>query len=98
MRPKQNTHLVHISVLNNSIHAMPNSKHTSTWFLPHRETPRFSVRSAMTIIVLFGGVYGAHGQDSAGKEVVQNLDKNPILLPTEPPRPKFLISAQVDYS
>jgi hypothetical protein len=52
----------------------------------------------MTIIVLFGGTPGAHGQDSAGKAEVQNLEKNPVLLPTEPPRPKYVISTQVDYS
>src|SRR6202022_3287714 len=70
----------------------------STWFWHYRKTPQISVRSAMTIIVLFGGTPAAHGQDSAGKEEVQNLERNPVLLPTEPPRPKYVLSTQVDYS
>jgi hypothetical protein len=50
-----------------------------------------------TIIVLFSGVPGAHGQESSGKDI-QNLEKNPLPLPTPQPRPPYVLSAEVDYS
>jgi hypothetical protein len=50
-----------------------------------------------TIIVLFSGVPGAHGQESSGKDI-QNLEKNPVPLPTPQPRPPYVLSAEVDYS
>jgi len=52
----------------------------------------------LTIIVLFSGATGAHGQESAGKEEVQNLEKNPMPLPTLQPHPQYELSARVDYS
>src|SRR5258708_12266298 len=77
---------------------MPHSKHHSTWFWLHCQTPRFSARSVLTIIVLFSGASGAHGQESAGKEEIQNLEKNPVPLPTLQPHPQYELSAAVDYS
>ena len=77
---------------------MPHSKHRSTWFWLHCQTPRFSARSVLTIIVLFSGASGAHGQESAGKEDIQNLEKNPLPLPTLRPHPQYELSAAVDYS
>jgi hypothetical protein len=77
---------------------MPHSKHHSTWFWLRRQTPRFSARSVFTIIVLFSGVAGAHGQESAGKEEIQNLEKNPVPLPTLQPHPQYQLSAEVNYS
>jgi len=52
----------------------------------------------LTIIVLFSGATGAHGQESAGKEEIQNLEKNPVPLPTLQPHPQYELSAAVDYS
>jgi hypothetical protein len=77
---------------------MPHSKHRSTWFWLHCQTPRFSARSVLTIIFLFSGASGAHGQESAGKDEIQNLGKNPVPLPTLQPHPRYELSAAVDYS
>src|SRR6267154_1404071 len=77
---------------------MPHSKHRFTWFWFHCQTPRFSTRSVLTIIVLFSGAPGAHGQESAGKEDIQNLEKHPMPLPTLQPHPQYELSAAVDYS
>ncbi|HEX3445741.1 MAG TPA: hypothetical protein VHS80_13580, partial [Chthoniobacterales bacterium] len=77
---------------------MPHSKHHSAWFWLHGQTPRLSARSVLTIIVLFSGAAAAHGQESTGKEEVQNLEKNPLPLPTMQPHPRYEVSAAVDYS
>jgi hypothetical protein len=77
---------------------MRHSKHHSTWFWLHCQTPRFSARSVLTIIVLFSVAPGAHGQETAGKDAIQNLEKNPVPLPTPQPHPKYEISAAIDYS
>ena len=77
---------------------MPHSKHRSTWFWLHCQTPRFSARSVLTIIVLFSGASGAHGQESSGKEDIQNFGKNPVHPLTLQPHPQYEISAAVDYS
>ena len=77
---------------------MPHSKHYSTWFWLHCRTPRLSARSVLTIIVLFSGAPGGHGQESAGKEEIHNLEKNPVPLPTLQPQAQYELSAAVDYS
>jgi len=77
---------------------MPHLKHRSTWFWLHCQTPRFSARSVLTIIVLFSGASGAHGQESSGKEDIQNFGKNPVPPLTLQPHPQYEISAAVDYS
>jgi len=77
---------------------MPHAKHRSTWFWLHCQRSRFSARSVLTIIALLSGATGAHGQEFAGKEEVQNLEKNPVPLPTLQPHPQYELSARVDYS
>src|SRR5260221_8748478 len=77
---------------------MPHAKHRSTWFWLHCQRSRFSARSVFTIIALLRGATGAHDQEFAGKEEVQNLEKNPEPLPTLQPHPQYELSARADYS
>ncbi|HZC36656.1 MAG TPA: hypothetical protein VE242_13625, partial [Chthoniobacterales bacterium] len=77
---------------------MPHSKHHSYWFWLRRQPYRLSARSVLAIIILFSRAPSAHSQQSVGKEGIQNVEKNPLPLPTLQPRPRYELSAAVDYS